>query len=367
MKKLVLLGGGHAHVHVLQSFAQHKINAEVTLITPYARQIYSGMLPGWLAGHYQVEDLTISLAPLAKAAGVTLIETFCDGLDLERQEIICRNGQPNRQRIAFDYLSIDVGSVAHTANIEGKDKMLAIRPIEDFINAMMAIKKSIVARHTAGQQTNISVIGAGAGGVEIALALQYAYQQVGVAVCLISAANTLPSTTTTAAHAALKRANIALYNGVATKVTDDHVALENGIQVASDFVVAALGAKAPTWPRESTLACDTHGYILVNQYLQSCSHPNIFAAGDNASMENMPRPKSGVYAVRAGPPLAENLRRAINGGVPKPYTPQTRSLYLISTGGQHAIGAWGKFSWQGKWVWRWKDKIDRAFVAKYRL
>ena len=364
MKKLVLLGGGHAHVHVLKLFAEKKINADVTLITPYLRQVYSGMLPGWVAGHYRLDDLTIALAPLAKSAGATLIETFCDGLDLARQEVLCRNGE----RIAFDYLSIDTGSVAQSVNIFGAEKMLAIRPIENFISAMDALKTVIYQRHQLAKTTAISVVGAGAGGVEIALAIQHAYQCYGATVSLISAANTLPGATTRYVVAALKRANIALHAGLAAaEVTDTHIVLANGKTVDADFVIAALGAKAAKWPREAGLACDDQGYILTNNYLQSISHANIFAAGDAATIADAPRPKSGVYAVRAGAPLTLNLRRAINGESLKSYTPQTRSLYLISTGEKHAIGAWGNLSWQGQWVWRWKDKIDRAFVAKYRL
>jgi pyridine nucleotide-disulfide oxidoreductase family protein len=364
MKKLVLLGGGHAHVHVLKSFAENKINANVTLITPYPRQVYSGMLPGWVAGHYQLDDLTIALTPLANAAGATLIETFCDGLDLARQEVLCRNGE----RIAFDYLSIDTGSVAHKANIIGADKMLAIRPIEDFISAMSALKTAVMKRHGAGKTTAISVVGAGAGGVEIALAMQHAYQRYGATVSLISAANTLPGATTRHVVAALKRTNIAVHAGLAAaEVTDTHVVLANGKTVDADFVIAALGAKAAVWPREAGLTCDNQGYILTNDYLQSISHANIFAAGDAAAIADTPRPKSGVYAVRAGSPLTLNLRRAMKGESLKSYIPQMRSLYLISTGEKHAIGAWGNLSWQGQWVWRWKDKIDRAFVAKYLL
>jgi pyridine nucleotide-disulfide oxidoreductase family protein len=364
MKKLVLLGGGHAHVNVLKSFAQNKINADVTLITPHLRQVYSGMLPGWVAGHYQLDDLTIALAPLAKAAGATLIETFCDALDLARQEIICRNGE----RVAFDYLSIDTGSVAHTANIVGADKMLSIRPIEDFINAMNTLKTSIYRRHQDGKPTKISVVGAGAGGVEIALALQHAYQHFSTTVSLISAANTLPSATSKHVVAALKRANINVYAGLAAaEVADTRITLADGKTVEADFVIAALGAKAPVWPSDAGLTCDKQGYILTNQYLQSISHASVFAAGDVATTAKAPRPKSGVYAVRAGPPLTANLRRAVNGETLTPYAPQTRSLYLISTGEKHAIGAWGNLSWQGQWVWRWKDQIDRAFIAKYRL
>jgi selenide,water dikinase len=126
------------------------------------------------------------------------------------------------------------------------------------------------------------------------------------------------------------------------------------------------GAAAPAWPRASGLQTDAAGFIAVDTHLQSLSHPGVFAAGDIASMQDTPRPKSGVYAVRQGPPLTENLRRALRGEPLVEYHPQARALALISAGDRYAVASYGPFALSGAWVWRWKDRIDSAFMQRYR-
>jgi selenide,water dikinase len=134
--------------------------------------------------------------------------------------------------------------------------------------------------------------------------------------------------------------------------------------LAFDACLAATGAAAPAWPAASGLAVDADGFIRVGPTLQSLSHPQVFAAGDVAALADA-RPKSGVYAVRAGPVLAHNLRAFCESRPLLAWSPQARALYLISTGERHALATWGRWSWSGRWVWRWKDRIDRAFVARY--
>ena len=133
------------------------------------------------------------------------------------------------------------------------------------------------------------------------------------------------------------------------------------------MALLAIGTRAPDWLAGSGLALDAEGFIATAPTLQSLSHPEVFAAGDVASRPDAERPKSGVYAVRAGPPLARNLGQAIAGRPLQRYTPQRRSLNLLACGDRYAIASWGRWSFEGRWVWRWKDHIDRAFVAGYRV
>lgn len=358
--KVVLLGGGHAHVHVLESLIRQPIAAtQITLISPYVRQVYSGMLPGWVAGHYRIDQCVIPLAPLAARAGMTFLEKSVQRIDLAARTVLCDDGSA----LAFDVVSIDTGPAADLSAIPGAaEHCVSIRPIESFITAFAAIRASV----ESGATRRIAFVGAGAGGIELAFAMQHAFRERRLGLTLISAANTLPGGAGRRLARILRERGIGLISGrAAVRIAPGAVYLDSGGAVEADHIIVATGASAAVWPGASGLCVDKQGFIVVNQYLQSVSHPNVFAAGDCASMENHPRPRSGVYAVRAGPPLAKNLRRYLQGESLKPYTPQARSLYLISTGSKYAVASWGNFAWKGRWVWRWKDAIDRAFVARY--
>ena len=369
MKRLVLLGAGHAHVHVLKSLIGAPLLAtglatEVTLISPYDRQVYSGMLPGWVAGHYELEQCVIPLRPLVNKAGVIFYQTAATHIDFENRAVHCADGQ----KISFDFLSIDTGPVADLSVIPGAlEHAISIRPIESFIQSVQRIKEMISLRGTS-QRTRIALVGAGAGGVELALAMQYAFSASRVEVTLISAANTLPGNVGPRLSRILSKQGVrVLVNQSASRIESGTIYLQSGTTVEADIIIVTTGTIAAPWLKQSGLATDDRGFVLVNDYLQSVSHENVFAAGDCATMMNYVRPKSGVYAVRAGPPIAANLRHALRRESLAAYAPQARSLYLLSTGDKYAIASWGNFALEGRWVWRWKDQIDRGFMAKYVL
>ena len=369
-KRLLLLGGGHAHLAVLKSLADAPIeNLGVTLLSPYAHQVYSGMLPGWVAGHYKIDQCVIPLAPLAKRAGIVFCEGRAAALDLANNTVTCESGM----LLNFDMLSIDTGSVADLSSIPGaSEHAIAVRPIENFIEAIARIKAAAHYGSAGGEKdrdgkpTRFAFIGAGAGGIELALGLQHAFAGEQAQITLVSAANTLPGKVGKRLLRILDERGIKLIAGqAATRIDAKVIHLPGGATLEADVIITATGAAAAAWPRAAGLDCDERGFIRVNDFMQSSSHPQVFAAGDCATMANFARPKSGVYAVRAGPILAGNLRRALSDQAMKAYQPQTRSLYLLSTGDQYAIASWGSFTWGGEWVWKWKDSIDRGFIAKY--
>ncbi len=359
-KKLLLLGGGHAHLHVLKSLTERYLpEAEVTLISPHPEMVYSGMLPGWIAGHYRIEQCLVPLAPLAQRAEVNFVQKHVRRIDFATQTVICDDGLA----LPFDAVSVATGPVLDLAAIPGAaEHAIAIRPIESFIDAFTRVRAAV----EAGETRRIVFVGAGAGGVELALAMQHAFRKYAVGITVISATDTLPGASGPRMARLLRKNGISLLFGQsATHIAPREVHLQSGSVVEGDCIILATGAAAAAWPKASGLACDERGFIRVNEYLQSVSHPNVFAAGDCSALEKYPRPRSGVYAVRAGPPLTQNLRNFCTGAPLVPYEPQARSLYLISAGRRYAVGSWGGLAWEGSWVWAWKDWIDRRFVGRY--
>jgi pyridine nucleotide-disulfide oxidoreductase family protein len=365
MKNLVLLGGGHAHVEVLSAMAKRPFDAEfqVHLVTPYRRQIYSGMLPGWIAGHYALEQCVIPLDTLAARAGVAFHETAVDALNLATKSVHGADGT----RLAFDLLAIDTGPIASVDQLPGAEEhALALRPIERFVKAWPALMKRIAGQ---GRRFDLVILGAGAGGVELAFAvraraLREGWSHLHVALIGLDALP-LSGVAEPARHKAmelLKSRGIAWHGGrEASSIEEGGIRLKDGGTIAFDACWIVTGAAAPKWPEASGINIDEEGFIRVTPTLQSTSHPDVFAAGDIAS--HVPAlPKSGVYAVRAGEALATNLRRVCAGKAPTPWHPQSKALYLISTGERHAMAVWGRMCLQGAWLWKLKDWIDRGYV-----
>ncbi len=366
MKRLVLLGGGHAHVKVLADLAARPLSGwEVHLVSPYRRQIYSGMLPGWIAGHYPISSCAIALDAFTARAGVTFHETSGFELDPMRNELHCTDGS----MLDFDLLSIDTGPLTAVEALPGcAQHALPIRPIEVFIAQWPGLRQRIGDHRGV---FDLVILGAGAAGAELAFAIQHqAATHAGsqLRVTLVGA-EALPMP---GLPLALRRRAMALlqergmpWQGPrrATRIGASMIEFESGPSLPYNACLVVTGAAAPLWAAASGLATDERGFIRVGPTLQSVSHPHILAAGDVAA-HHQARPKSGVYAVKAGPILANNLRALCMGNAPGNWTPQQRALYLISTGDQHALAAWGSWSWRGHWVWRWKDRIDRGFMRK---
>ncbi|MEO8752244.1 MAG: FAD-dependent oxidoreductase [Casimicrobiaceae bacterium] len=367
MKRLILLGGGHAQLSVLTSLAASPIKGwDVRLITPYRRLIYSGMLPGWIAGHYSLEACTLPLDALSERAGAALHLTAAIALDLARNEIRCADGS----LVPFDLLSIDTGPEPALGSLPGAaEHALTVRPIERFVAAWPPLLERMLARQGT---CHVVVVGAGAAGVEVALAIQHRCLGVnGPAVRISLVGDSLlpmsdaPTRVRQGTVRMLRERGIVwLESRYASRVTATHLEFPDGTALQFDTCLLITGAAAARWPSESGLAVDERGFIRVRPTLQSLAHPHVFAAGDAAAYHDT-RPKSGVYAVRAGPVLAQNLRAACNGTPLRTWTPQRRALHLISMGRKYALASWGRWSLGGHWVWQWKDLIDRRFVRQF--
>ena len=366
MKRLILLGGGHAHVYVLDALAAAPLpDVEVLLVTPAQRQVYSGMLPGWIAGHYPLEACVLPLPELAEKANVRFVQTAAIGLDAGARKLQCADGS----ELGFDWLSIDIGSRSAVEGIEGAvEHALAVRPIEAFIDGV----NDLLEKCRQARKLPVAVIGGGVAAVELAFAIQYRLISEGhdPAPLKVLGNGGLPLDGLSdrlqyKCLEMLSERGIEWHAGSnVARLTGEHAILSDGTRIPAGHALLVTGASAARWPAHSGLATDTRGFIQVRRTLQSRSHDTIFAAGDIAAYAD-PRPKSGVFAVRAGPPLAENLRRIVSGQSLREWQPQRRALYLVSTGEKFALAAWGPFGWWGEWVWTWKDHIDRKFMRRF--
>ncbi|PKO72213.1 MAG: pyridine nucleotide-disulfide oxidoreductase [Betaproteobacteria bacterium HGW-Betaproteobacteria-14] len=365
MKRLLLAGAGHAHLHVLKALAAGRPRGvETILVTPHLRQMYSGMLPGWIAGHYALDECAVRLEPLARAAGVRLLQDSVAGLHAERRTVRCAEAG----ELGYDVLSIDTGARLDASSLAATGAaLLPIRPLEAFVVAW----ERQVERFARAGRAALAVVGGGAAGVELALAIRHRLARLigedRTSVTLVAGGGLLAghgATVVERAERALRAAGVGIVKCHAAGAPTG-LQLADGREWAVDCVVAATGASPPGWLADSGLALDGRGFIAVGDGQRSLSHAEVFAAGDVATRQDAPHAKSGVYAVRAGPVLSVNLARALEGRPIVSYRPQRRSLYLLATGPKAAIVSWRGLTAAGKWAWRWKDRIDRRFLMQY--
>ncbi|MCZ6637242.1 MAG: selenide, water dikinase SelD [Alphaproteobacteria bacterium] len=374
VKDLVLVGGGHSHVIALKKFAMKPLpGVRLTVIARDVHTPYSGMLPGYVAGHYEFDEAHIDLRPLCQFAGARLYHDEATLLDLEAKQVLCKG----RPAVPYDIVSINIGSTPSFNDISGAEEFTTpVKPINNFVTRWRLLAERVV--DSPGPH-RIGVVGAGAGGTELLLAAQYRLGNLlaergqtanGLEFHLISRAETiLPSVGAGVRRhfeRLLAQRGVHVHTGVkAEKVVSGAVTVTGGKTIELDEILWVTAAGAPTWLRQSGLDVDEAGFVEVHDSLQSTSHPEVFAAGDIAAVVNHPRPKAGVFAVRQGPPLTENLRRVLVGRPARNFSPQRAFLVLISTGDKRAVAAkWG-LSAEGAWVWKWKDWIDRRFMRKF--
>ncbi|MEO0937165.1 MAG: selenide, water dikinase SelD [Pseudomonadota bacterium] len=359
-RDLVLVGGGHAHALVLRAWAMDPLpGARVTVIDPGGTAAYSGMLPGFVAGHYSRAELDIDLVRLARFAGARFVLGRACGIDRDRRLVRLEEGPA----IGYDVLSLDVGITSAMPTLEGFAKhAVPAKPLGPFAARWEAYRRGT-------GPARVAVLGGGVAGVELAMAMAHALRTAGRAaeVTILERADILSALgpfARTRMRRALGAEGVTVREGVtAMRVSPEGVTLEDGSVVAADFVTGAAGARPYSWLADTGLT-DAGGFIPVDSRLRSRDH-RIFAVGDCAEMVASPRGKAGVYAVRQAPVLLQNLRAALTGqGGLKPYVPQKDYLKLISLGGQRALGERFGLTFSGPWVWQWKDRIDRAFMNR---
>lgn len=372
MKKLLLIGGGHSHVEVIRRFALQPLrDVEITLVNPTTQAPYSGMLPGFIAGHYGFEQCHIDLDALARTADARFVKSAINGIHTAAKLAFCSNGET----FGYDVAAIDIGSTPGTLGIAGASQhVVRVKPTDRFLAGCDSLLQR-ARQNELPKGYNIVMVGGGAAGVETLLSIQHRLVRGGCDsaryAIVTDGEDVLQGHSARTRHIfrrVLNERNITVQSGqCVVAVTSDAVVTAENRRIHADMVVWATGATPAGWPGACGLAVDQSGFIRIGSTLQSVNCPDVFASGDIATMDNNPRPKSGVYAVRQGPPLAENLHRMLRGESLSDYRPQVQALALISTGDRYAVASKGGLSFEGAWVWRWKDRIDRRFMKRYAV
>jgi len=401
----VLIGGGHSHAIVLKMFGIQPLpSVRLTLISDVLHAPYSGMLPGHVAGFYGYDECHIDLRSLAEFAGCQILIDRAIAIDINKNLVICQTRPP----VNFDLLSVDIGSTPATLSVPGAaEYAIAAKPVPEFLASWNQL---ISERPNHPQKPlRIAIVGGGAGGVELALNMQSRLgkeegrrkreegrgkkeegrrkreenlENLSSEIHLFHSGAELMQGHNQRVRRRLKE--ILINRGVKVHLqekvcavkkieretnpqfpTNYQISCKSGLELECDRIFWVTQASAANWIRESGLAADSKGFMQVNDCLQSVSHPNVFGAGDIAAMVNYPRPKAGVFAVRQGKPLFENLQQFLWEKPLKPFAPQEQYLGLIGTGNKRAIASRGSFMCESALLWYWKDWLDRQFMQKF--
>lgn len=366
-KHLVLVGGGHAHVLVLEAFARRpEPKLHITLVSKDPLTPYSGMLPGHMAGLYPRKAMHIDLDRLARRCGAHLIRGEVVGFDPQAKQVLLGSGE----RLPYDLLSIDIGITPDLSGIAGAaEHGLAVKPIGDLLEKWDALATRAVE---PGGPRRFAIVGGGVAGICLAFAVsaflkKRVREPCHVALIGVSAAPEINAGMVARVERALRRRGVSLHSGkAAIGIDPEGVTLESGERIPADAVLVSTHAAPPPAIRDAAFEKDAQGFLATRPTLQVMNDDAVFAVGDCATVIAHPRPRAGVFAVRQGPVLARNLRRAVRGERLEEHVPQRDHLVLIGTGDGRAIGGRGRFmAFEGRLAWRLKDWLDRRFMRRF--
>lgn len=369
---VVLLGVGHTNAHLLRMWRMQPIaDAQLTCISDFPIATYSGMLPGVLAGQYAPEQMQIDLVRLCAASHACLITDEVTSLDVIQRQVLFAERPP----VPFDVLSIGIGSVPRMegVDIEGSS-VVPIKPMQTLWQRL-AKRLECWQQESDRRKLHVVVVGGGAGGVEISFCLPLAIRRMTGGVTstftlVHSGASLMPGGLKATSHIVtdeLQRNGVDLHlQRSVVKVAHDHVEFDDGQTVAADVVIWATGAAPPPLLSKLHLPTDNNGFLLTRATLQTTADAPIFAVGDTGTRMQDPTPKAGVYAVRQGPILWDNIQRQLKGESLQEYEPQSGFLKLLNTGDGRAIGEYKGMSVHNGLAWKLKDWIDRRFMNKYQ-
>lgn len=359
MKIVVLVGGGHAHLHALAQFAKKpREDVQLVLISPAVHQYYSGMFSGFTEDVYGVDEIRIDLNQLAEKIGAAFYQDTICAIDQESRTLTGQHGEI----YPYDAVSFDIGSLTDSPEAL-KKHILPIKPNYHFPDQLMQFRKS----------AKPVIIGGGASGVELAFSA-HAWRMrrhFPTDVLLFSSGELLSAQGAAASRkieAIARKKSLPFFTNVKiVDIDETSVIASNGASYPKSDVLWLTGPKSPAVFEHSGMPVDRSGFLAVRATLQSTRFPEVFGAGDCVSIDRYPDlAKNGVYAVRQGPVLWENLLNFLDGNPLSAFVPQKRYVAILSTGGGEAFLTYGQWSTHGKLPWKLKQYIDKKFMKSYQ-
>ncbi len=378
--RLVLAGAGHGHVallHDLGVFVSQGI--DVTVVSPSPYHYYSGMGPGLLGGDYEPQEVRFEVKRLTEQAGATFFHDRVVHIAAHDNALRLASGRT----VEYDLLSCNVGSQINTDGIQiapdvSADSFLPAKPIEN----LYTLRGRVVELCATGG--SIVVVGGGPAAVEIAGNIAELVRGHGsgpgsaTQICLCAGGELLrhfPLKLKRIALSSLSERGVRIRHGYIRRIERNALLCEDGTRQQADIVVLATGVTPPAWLRESALAVGDDGGILVDHFLKSTSHANVFAAGDCASLTPFPIRRIGLHAVQQAIVLRKNVAHVVRGLVAgasatvekdlTAFVPQSQFLLILNVGGGIGIASkWGA-TFSGRLAYRLKDRIDKSFMKRF--
>ncbi len=363
-KRILLLGGGHANIQVLHGLASLDASEiQVTLISDSRFSPYSGMIPSFMAGVYKANQLHFDLESICHRYGFQFVEAKVTRIEASQNKVETSNGQI----FEYDICSINLGIQPQEILGHPEDMSIVyLKPISKLIEKWEKIKTS------EQEIKDITVIGGGAGAFEIAVACRRFFSRADQKIRMITGSHLLlaehSKLTRQWARQSLSKLRIDLVEGKRVeKIEDTQLVLNDGTSIKQQICFIGITAKAPSLFRDSNLPRDEQGFVLVDAKLRVQSFENIFAAGDCCHFAPKNLPKAGVYAVRQGPILLQNIQALLNEKLSMvDYKPQKNFLTILVSGENQGIASYANFAVRGRLAWILKNRIDLKFMTRFQ-
>lgn len=368
LKTVFLVGGGHSNIQVLHRLGKiKKRQFQLTLFSDVQFAPYSGMIPAYLAGDWNLDDLHFDLKKICDRYGFSFIQQKVSKISASQNQIQLHNGEIHH----YDICSVNIGIQPVTLPISpsAAHKTLTVKPISEFLRKWNEVQMKLFRDP---EFHSLNIIGGGAAAFEIAIACRRKFPNPMYPIRLLAGRRGLLSHTNSRTRKLAKRS--LEFHKIETvesshviEITDEGIVLEDGRLLQSSLALICTSASAPELFKRSELPIDENGFLKVNESLQVPGFENLFAAGDCVRFLPRPLPKAGVFAVRQGPVLEQNIVASIDGKNSKTtYVPQSRHLSLLVSGHHQAIASYGDIALVGLLPWKLKQMLDLSFMKRFQ-